>query len=112
MTDYYIVALVATLLTAFSQIILKIAALRWDGRNVLRLYLNVWAAGGYLLLLLVTLLNLYAFKYIPLKSAVFLLPLTLLVVVVLSRWIFHERLSGTALLGAFLVILGVAIQNL
>jgi len=107
---YYLIALLAVIMTAVSQILLKAAAKR-SKHETWRLYLNGYSITSYLLLVVVTLLNLYAYKYIPLKAAVVLLPLTLIMVVLFSISLLHERLSRQQIVGSAVILIGLVIFN-
>jgi drug/metabolite transporter (DMT)-like permease len=111
MIKYYLAALLGVLLTAVSQVLLKMGARR-AGSEAWRLYLNCYTPGAYFILALVTLLNLYAFREVPLKAAVALLPLTLLLVAFFSFWLLRERLTRKQAWGAVLIMLGLTIFSL
>lgn len=111
MTTYYLIALLAVLLTAISQVLLKMGAHR-AGSIAWRLYLNGYTLTAYASLVVVTLLNLYAYHVIPLKAAVALLPLTLLLVAILSFWVLNERLTRKQIFGAIIILVGLLVFNL
>ena len=111
MTKYYLIALIGVIMTAVSQILLKVAARR-AGHEAWRLYLNLYTPIAYFSLVLVTLLNLYAYRYIPLKATVALLPLTLLLVVVFSVLLLHEKLTQQQIVGSVVILIGLAVFNL
>lgn len=108
---YYFIALLAVIMTAGSQILLKMAA-RHAKHETWRLYLNGYTIISYISLVVVTLLNLYAYKYIPLKAAVVLLPLTLIMVVLFSVLILHEKLTHQQMVGSVVIMVGLVIFNL
>jgi drug/metabolite transporter (DMT)-like permease len=112
MLSAYAIALLATLLTAVSQLLLKYGVLRWKGTNPLFLYLNPCTMGGYFLLLAAMVLYNHAFQQIQLKSIVFFLPITLVLVTLASRWLFREKMTLQGLLGAGLIILGLVVYGL
>lgn len=111
MVKYYLIALLAVFLTACSQFCLKVAANRWKKEDFIRLYFNPLTFGAYFVLFIVTLLNLKAYRFIPLKAATFLLPLTFILVVLFSRLFLNERLSKMQLAGTILVLFGVALYS-
>lgn len=111
MFNYYLIALAAVLLTALSQILMKLGA-RNAGSIAWRIYLNGYTVTAYIILVVVTLLNLYAFKQIPLKTGVALLPVTLLLVVFFSHWLLQERLTKKQIRGAIVILIGLVVFNL
>lgn len=111
MLNYYLIAFGAVLLTAVSQILMKLGA-RSAESVTWRLYLNGYTLTAYASLVMVTLLNLYAFRHIPLKAAVVLLPLTLVLVVFFSVLLLHERLTRQQIVGSIVILFGLAIFNL
>lgn len=108
---HYGVALAAVLLTVFSQFLLKRGA-RSDRRHRFAIWLNALTLSGYAILLVVTLMNLYAYTVIPIRANVFLLPLVFLLVTVMSVVALHERLTRMQVVGCLLIAAGVAVFNL
>lgn len=108
---HYLIALLAVLLTAISQVLLKFGARR-AGSAAWMLYFNGYTLTAYVSLVTVTLMNLYAFRVIPLKAAVVLLPLTLLLVGIFSFLFLHERFTRKQVVGAILILAGLAVFNL
>jgi drug/metabolite transporter (DMT)-like permease len=105
-------ALVGVVLTATAQLLLKAGARRSHGRHAARLWANRQSLLGYLLLFGVTLCNLAAFRVLPLKLAVMLAPLVLILVVAGSRLCFREPLTRPTLAGLALILTGLAVFNL
>ena len=111
MLSYYLVALGAVILTAFGQILMKmgsrsVRSISW------RIYLNGYTVTAYALLLLVTVMNLYVFRVLPLKFLLVVLPLVLLLVMLLSFWLLNERMTQRQIFGAVVVLLGVVVFNI
>ena len=113
MSRYYIVAISAVCITAFCQLLLKCGALHGKARNsLIRSYANLYTVTAYSLLLVVTLLNTYAYKYIELKIAVVLLPMTFIMVALLSFFVLGEKLTRNQMVGALLILGGTVVFNL
>lgn len=108
MGSYYLMALGAVLLTAISQVLMKFGA-RSAGSIAWRIYLNPYTLTAYAILVIVTLMNLYALMRIPLKYALIFLPMTLLLVMILSLWLLQERLNRKQIYGALLVVSGLLV---
>ena len=79
--------------------------------SLLRAYMNPSTIFGYLLLLFVTLLNVYAYKYIDLKIAVVLLPITFVFVALLSFAVLKERFTKNNSIGAVIILVGIVAFN-
>jgi drug/metabolite transporter (DMT)-like permease len=104
-------ALLGIVLTATAQLLLKAGATRSHGRHALRLWANRQVILGYGVFFLVTLLNLAAYRVLPLKMGVVLSPLMLLLVVAGSRVFFHEKIHRSTLAGLALILVGVVVFN-
>lgn len=112
MIKFYLAALIAVLLTGISQIILKKGAQKAiHARSLLASYLNWYSLLAYALFVLVTLLSLFAMKRVQVKEMVIFLPLTYLMVPLMSRLFLHERLNKKQWLGIALVIAGIILFN-
>lgn len=60
-------------------------------------------------MLLVTLMNLYAFKVVPIRANVVLSPLVLFCVTGLAVLVLGEKLTRRQMAGSFLIIVGIAV---
>lgn len=105
-------AMLASTIAAGSQLVMKAGANRSRGRHLAKLWINRGVILGYLGLFVTTILNVVAFKVLPLKTGVCLQPLSLLLVVAGSRLIFHEKLSRTTLVALGLILAGMIVFNL
>lgn len=113
MFKFYLVAIIAVVFTAISQLLLKFGALHGKKINsFVRSYINAKTITGYFLLFVATLLNLYAFKYIELKKVVILLPATFLLVALLSCWLLKERFSKNQSIGSMVILAGIVVFHL
>ena len=110
--NYYIIAYIAAILTAISQILLKIGATRYSKSSIVKFYLNKFVISGYCIFFIVTLMNLFAYKFIDLKSYIFIYPATIVSVLLLSRIILHEEFDKKKYGGVAIVIIGIIIFNL
>ena len=76
----------------------------------MREYLNPLVIGGYALLIATTLLNVLAFSGgVELKNAAVLETLGFVLVILLSRAVFGERITSRKLIGNALIVAGIAI---
>jgi drug/metabolite transporter (DMT)-like permease len=67
---------------------------------------------AYALLFATTLLNTYAYRKLPLKISVIVLPVTFLLVGIFSSVFFKERFSRRQIAGACAIIAGITLYNL
>lgn len=97
----------AGLLTAAAQVFLKLGALgKYPG---LRQYLNPYVVSGYLLLLLVTSLTVWAYQGVEFKAGPILASISYCFVVLLGWLVLKERLSAKRVGGALLIVLGMVV---
>ena len=108
MTAYILIFISASLISAFSQILLKIAAKQQYSSWIFE-YLNVKVISAYIIFFLATLLTVYCYKVVPLSVGAMLEASGYVFVTVLGRIILKEQVSGRKLAGMALVILGVVI---
>ncbi len=112
MLKYYLVALLSVLVTSIAQILLKKGAnFGRDKGSFLALYLNTFSISGYVLFVMVTLLNLYFLKVIPLKELAFIVPVVYILVPVLSYFFLGERLTKRQRYAILIIFVGILIFN-
>jgi|GEM_PF-5585781 len=107
MTKYYFAALIGVLVNSAAQVSLKQGAT--DSREIYgfrTLYLL-----GYGLFVIVTLLNLYALRGIGVSDWTVIAALNFLSIILVSVFVFKERLVLIQWLGIVLIILGIVIFN-
>lgn len=112
MSRHLVVALVAVVMTALGQVLLKLGARRGRPGRPLSIYLNPFTISGYGLMFLVTLLNVYALKVLPLKIFVILLPMIFLLVALVSVLALRERMTKRQVLGSIVILIGIAVYYL
>lgn len=108
MSVYIIIFIAASLISAFSQILLKIAA-RQQYRSWVFEYLNMRVISAYIIFFLATLLTVYCYKVVPLSIGAMLEASGYVFVTVLGRIILKENISKRKLIGMALVICGVIV---
>lgn len=108
MSVYIIIFIAASLISAFSQILLKIAA-RQQYRSWIFEYLNMRVISAYIIFFLATLLTVYCYKVVPLSIGAMLEASGYVFVTVLGRIILKENISKRKLIGMALVICGVIV---
>ena len=104
-----ILSITGIILTALAQILLKKGAMHAQKKHVFLTWLHPLVLAGYALLGMVTLCNLAAFRVLPLKTGVILLPWTFVLVTVFSRLFLGERLRREQIAAALLILAGLVI---
>lgn len=112
MTEYIVLAAAAVALTAVSQMLLKTAAVRSAGWHFVRRYLNLRVLSAYTIFIAVTMMNVYAYKYLPIKMVVLFLPFTFVLVLLFSMVFLGERMNRRQLQGALIILAGVVLYNI
>ena len=102
-------AILGIILTALAQVLLKKGAAQAKNRPIIMTWFHPLVLGGYALLGIVTLFNLAAFRVLPLKTSVILLPWTFVLVTVFSRLFLGERLRREQIAAALLILAGLVI---
>lgn len=112
MFKFYFMAFLAVILTATSQALLKSGVGRAAGRSLVWIYANIYTVIAYSLFGIATLLNLYAYRILPLKVSAVIQPLTYILVGAYSHFILKERLNKRQYLGVVFIIIGVFVYNI
>ncbi len=107
MNSFYALFLAAVAVASFGQILLKKGAA--GERPLWRQYANAWVLGGYLLFALSLGLNSVAYRGVPLKDGPVIESLGFVLVPVMSRLFFKERITPSRFWGFALIIAGVAL---
>lgn len=110
--SHYAAVIAGVFITALAHMLLKSGAAQSSGRTSIRLWLNQRTIAGYAMLLGVTLMNLYAFKVVPIRANVVLSPAVFFFVTLLSVAFLHERLTRVQVIGCALILAGIAVFNL
>lgn len=110
MNTAVILLCISALLASISQILLKKSAGITYQKRICE-YLNPWVLGGYFLLFCTTVLNLLAFKRIEYKYGAVMETLAFVFVMIFSRIIFQEKITGKKMLGSMLILAGIMVFN-
>ncbi len=78
-------------------------------RSVIREYLNVWVIAGYGLMILSTLCVIFAYRGVDYKNGAIIESLGYLLIMVLGRLFFGEKITKKKLLGNLLILAGVLV---
>ncbi len=108
---YSLLVVLSTLISSFSQILLKKAAQK-TYPSKLREYLNPQVITAYCIFFACTLITMYALKVVPLSATPILESSGHIFIAILSYLFFRERLDRRQLLGVFLVLSGIVIFSM
>jgi drug/metabolite transporter (DMT)-like permease len=97
----------AILLTAFSQLVLRIGAKNKAKSS--EIFLNVATISGYLLFFIVILLTIYAMQKIQLKTAMAWNSTTYILTPTLGYLLIKEPLDKRMILGSVIIVIGLLI---
>lgn len=100
--------ILSVVISSFSQMLLKKAA-ETKYENSIREYLNVWVISGYILMVLSTLCVIYAYKGIEFKNGAVIESLGYILVMLLSRVFFNEKITKPKLIGNIIILFGIFI---
>ena len=107
MVNKYMLLLVASVVVAsLSQILLKKSAAKTYS-SVIREYLNSYVIAGYGMMVLSTLLTVGGYAGLEYKNGAVVESLGFVLVMILSRLVFGEKITKKKLLGNVLILLGI-----
>lgn len=112
MTNLILIGIVGVLVASFGQVALKVGALKKKDASILLFFLNIYTFVGYISLFIVTLINLFIFKYLDLKYILIFLPSTYILVLLLSYFILNEHISKKNIISYITILIGIIIFNL
>ena len=98
----------SVLVASFSQILLKKSA-KETHANVVREYLNLYVILGYGLLVCSTLLTILALKGIDFKEAPVIESIGYILVLILCRLFFQEKITKRKVLGNAMILIGIVV---
>lgn len=105
----YLLVILSVFLASGAQMLLKKGALQPHG-SFLKEYLNPWVIGGYVILGLTLVLNIYAMsRGIQVKEVGIIESLSYLFVPLMSLLFFKERLTPRKTLSIVIIIAGIAV---
>lgn len=110
MNPFMLLMFFCTILTAFSQILLKQSANR-PHKSFLYEYLNWRVILSYTIFVLVLLANTYAFTRVSMKYGSMIDTFTYVFVLLFSRMILKEKLTKEKLIGNLLIIIGFLVYT-
>lgn len=108
MINYYVIAIISGVISAFSQVLLKKASMH-SYSSKWREYVNPFVISGYILVVICMLLMIYAYRGIEFKYGAIIESLTYFYVMILSKIIFKEQITMKKLVGNIFIVIGAAV---
>lgn len=112
MNNHLLIALIGTIITSISQVLLKQGTINTKNRTILYSFLNPFTISGYLLFGLVILINLFAFQKLDIKVAPILIALNFINLLFFSRIILKENISFKSIIAIGIIIIGIIVFNI
>lgn len=104
---YIILAIFSVLMASTAQMLLKKSASQ-NHQSFMREYLNGWVIGGYSIMGLSLLMNIFAMsRGVDLKEMSVIESLSYLFVPLLSAWLFREVISTRKVMAIMIIMIGI-----
>ena len=100
-------ALLSVLIAGIAQMILKKAADANKSKGGIGKFVNCGVISGYAIMLLASLLNVFALKYMELKIMPVIDAISYIYVPILSYVLLKEKITKKVILGAVFIIIGI-----
>lgn len=108
MNSYIWFIVLSVLVASFSQILLKKSATK-EYPNRIREYLNPYVITGYGMMVVSTVLTVIAYTRVDFKNGPIIESAGYVIVLILSRMFFNEKITTKKFIGTVLIIIGIVI---
>ncbi len=108
MNGYFLIYILSVTVASLSQLLLKKSAMRRH-TSFLREYMNLWVLTGYGLLFVSMFLTVLAFRGMAYKNGSVIESLGYVLVLVLSRLFFGEKITKRKLIGTVCILAGMIV---
>ncbi len=108
LNGYWLLLFASVTVASFSQVLLKKSAQKEHG-SFLKEYLNIHVIVGYSLMVVSTLLTIFAFTGMDYKNGPIIESVGYILVMLLSWWLLKEKLTLRKVLGNCLILAGILI---
>ncbi len=105
---FFLFMVVAELIAASSQMLLKKSAQK-EHSSIITEYLNPWVICGYGLLLLSMIVTIFCYDGLGYMGVVVMEPINYVIVLVMARLFFKEKITLRKLMGVILIISGIVV---
>jgi small multidrug resistance pump len=109
--QHYSAAVLAALLAACAHTLIMSGTRRTATQHWIRVHTDLRVLSGYTVLIVASLLTLWAYRVLPLKIAVAIVPIQQVSILMLARMVFKERLNRSQVIGGMMIICGMLIFN-
>ena len=109
-SKYYLLLLGSVVIASFSQILLKKSALKTYS-SIWREYINPWVIIGYGMMVLSTLLTVFAYRGVDYKNGPVIDSVGFLLVMIWSRIFFGEKITKRKVIGNILILAGILVLH-
>ncbi|MCR5331025.1 MAG: EamA family transporter [Lachnospiraceae bacterium] len=96
-------------IAAISQLLLKFAALKPNGRTGILKYLDIRIISSYAMLFGTVFMNMIAMRFMPYKFAPVLSTLSYVFVLILGKLVLHEEIGKKRASGILVIFLGMIV---
>ncbi|WP_034446042.1 hypothetical protein [Butyrivibrio sp. AE2032] len=108
MSKYFLFMVMSELLASTSQMLLKKSALK-KYPSFIREYLNILVVGGYGLLVVSMVIAIFCYGGLGYMGVVVMEPMAYILVMIMSRIFFKEKITKSKLLGMALILGGIVV---
>ncbi len=105
---FFLLMIFAEFLAAASQILLKMSAQK-EHSSFIREYLNVQVIAGYVLLMISMVIAIFCYNDLGYMGVVVMEPIAFIMVMLLARLIFKEKITRRKLAGMLLILAGIVV---
>lgn len=107
---YSLMLLIAVFISSVSQVLLKKSALKQYSSKI-REYLNSLVIIAYIMFFSATLINVFAYKYVPLSCGPILEATSYLYITFFGIKMFNEKIDKKKILSLLLILIGILIYS-
>ena len=108
---FFLLMIFSEIIAASSQMLLKKSAMK-EYSSVIREYLNPYVIIGYFMLVMSMVIAIVCYGGLGYMEVVVMEPINYILVMVFSRLLFNEKITGKKVLGAAFIIGGILVFNL
>ena len=105
---FFFAMIFVELLASISQVLLKKSAQK-EYPSRIREYLNVLVIGGYVLLVIGMIIGTFCYKHLGYMGTVVLEPIAYILVMILARIVFKEKITRTKIIGMIIIVTGIVV---
>ncbi len=105
---FFILMIIAEIIASTSQVLLKTSAGK-QYPSFTREYLNAFVIGGYALLVVSMVITIFCYDGLGYMGTVVMEPIAYIIVMLMSRVIFKEKIVASKVIGMVLIIAGIAV---